>query len=449
MRKRWTIQNWRNFKILQQPKWNNKKVLNQVIENLSKNPPLVFVDEIKTLKKNLADASTGKRFLLQGGDCAETFSNFSANDIKDKLKILLQMSVVLTYGASCNVIRLGRIAGQFAKPRSLNIETNNGVSLPSYRGDAVNELEFSKKKRTPNPKRMLKAYYQSAATLNLLRAFTNGGFANIDKIQHWNHEFIKNSRQGKKYKNLTTKIDNTLEFMAAAGLKRKSLTNDNFSAFFTSHEALLLDYESSLSRQDSITKKWYGCSAHFLWVGDRTRQLNSAHVEFLSGLDNPIGIKAGPSIKPHELVALCKKLNPSNELGKLTIITRMGADLIYKKLPPLIKIIKKNKLNVLWVCDPMHANTYKSKSGYKTRHFDTILQELQSFFELHYQNDSIPGGLHFEFTGENVTECLGGAQAISDIDLKSKYETACDPRLNNEQSLEMAFLMADLIRNKL
>ncbi len=442
----WTPESWQSLIAEQQPDWNNTETYNRVIQEIAKYPPLVFAGEVRALKQHLAKAAQGNGFLIQGGDCAETFGEFRANTIREKLKILLQMSVILTYGASCNVIKVGRIAGQFAKPRSANTETRDGIELPSYRGDAVNDIEFSEKKRIPNPKRLLKAYNQSAATLNLLRAFTTGGFADLNKIHTWNQEFIVQSPQGKRYEETAKNIDDALTFMRAVGINPETQNTLKLTEFFTSHEALLLGYEHALTRQDSITKKWYTCSGHFLWIGDRTRQLESAHVEFLSGVDNPIGIKVGPSITEDELLKLIEKLNPENIWGRITLITRMGADKIRKKLPPLIQKIDENGKNVLWVCDPMHANTYKSDTGFKTRHFDTILEELEHFFAIHRAEGTVPGGVHFELTGDNVTECLGGAREINDIDLGTKYETACDPRLNNEQSLELAFLVTDLLR---
>ena len=443
----WTPDSWKHLTAAQQPDWENSKGYTKVVSELSSYPPLVFAGEVRALKQQLGDAAQGNGFLIQGGDCAETFDDFRADSIRDKLKILLQMSVVLTYGASCNVVKLGRIAGQFAKPRSANTETRDGIELPSYRGYAVNDINFNEESRKQNPKRLLRTYNQSAATLNLLRAFTTGGFADLNKVHMWNQEFIAQSPQGKKYEKIANSIDDALTFMKAVGI-----TSDNTSAlklaeFFTSHEALLLGYEHALTRQDSLTEKWYNCSAHFLWIGDRTRQPNGAHVEFLSGVDNPIGIKVGPTINKEELISLCEKLNPENEWGRLTLISRMGADTVRSKLPPLIKAIKESGQKVLWVCDPMHGNTYKTTNGYKTRHFDTILEELEHFFAIHRAEKTIPGGVHFELTGDNVTECLGGAQKISDSDLKSRYETACDPRLNNEQSLELAFLVTDLLRN--
>ena len=448
MTKEWTLKSWQEFKAEQQPGWETTTNYSSVLNKIKNYPPLVFAGEVRALKEQLANAAQGKGFLIQGGDCAETFENFKADIIKNKLKVLLQMSLVLTYGASCNIIKVGRIAGQFAKPRSSNMEKRGTIELPSYRGDAVNDIKFSLKERTPNPKRLLQAYNQAAATLNLLRAFTTGGFADLSQAQLWNQEFISQSPQGKRYANITNKIDDALKFMKSVGINTQLKTQLKSTEFYTSHEALLLGYEESLTRKDSLTNEWYDCSGHFLWIGDRTRQLNGAHVEFLSGINNPIGIKVGPSITQNELLQLCEKLNPNNEWGRLSLITRMGADNIRKMLPPLIKTIKKNKKKVLWVCDPMHGNTYKTKTGYKTRHFDTILEEIEHFFAIHKAENTIPGGVHFELTGENVTECMGGARQISDTDLRKNYETACDPRLNNEQSLELGFLITDLLRNQ-
>ena len=448
MGKSWTPDSWKILPAEQQPDWEKSEAYSKVISEISGYPPLVFSGEVRALKQQLGDAAQGNGFLIQGGDCAETFDDFRADSIRDKLKILLQMSVVLTYGASCNVVKLGRIAGQFAKPRSANTETRDGIELPSYRGDAVNDINFNEDSRKQNPKRLLRTYNQSAATLNLLRAFTTGGFADLNKVHIWNQEFIAQSPQGKRYEEIANSIDDALIFMKAVGINSDNTSALKLAEFFTSHEALLLGYEHALTRQDSLTGKWYNCSAHFLWIGDRTRQPNGAHVEFLSGVDNPIGIKVGPTINEEELITLCEKLNPENEWGKLTLISRMGADTVRSKLPPLIKTIKESGQKVLWVCDPMHGNTYKTDNGYKTRHFDTILEELEHFFAIHRAEETIPGGVHFELTGDNVTECLGGAREISDSDLNSRYETACDPRLNNEQSLELAFLVTDLLRNR-
>ena len=443
----WTTESWQKLTAAQQPDWKKNKDYTKVLSKISNYPPLVFAEEVRALKQQLGDAAQGNGFLIQGGDCAETFLDFRADSIRDKLKILLQMSVVLTYGASCNVVKLGRIAGQFAKPRSSNTETREGIKLPSYRGDAVNDINFDEKNRKPNPKRMLQTYNQSAATLNLLRAFTTGGFADLNKVHLWNQEFIAQSPQGKRYEKIAKSIDEALTFMQAVGINSDNTAALKLTEFFTSHEALLLGYEHALTRQDSLSEKWYICSAHFLWIGDRTRQPEGAHVELLSGVDNPVGIKIGPSTTTFDLLSLCEKLNSENEWGRLTLITRMGADIIRRQLPPLIRAVKDKGHNVLWICDPMHGNTYKSKTGYKTRHFDTILEELEHFFAIHRAEGTIPGGVHFELTGANVTECTGGAREISDEDLEIKYETACDPRLNNEQSLELAFLVTDLLRN--
>ena len=448
MGKSWTPDSWKILPAEQQPDWEKSEAYSKVISEISGYPPLVFAGEVMALKQQLGDAAQGNGFLIQGGDCAETFDDFRADSIRDKLKILLQMSVVLTYGASCNVVKLGRIAGQFAKPRSANTETRDGIELPSYRGDAVNDINFNEDSRKQNPKRLLRTYNQSAATLNLLRAFTTGGFADLNKVHVWNQEFIAQSPQGKRYEEIANSIDDALIFMKAVGINSDNTSALKLAEFFTSHEALLLGYEHALTRQDSLTGKWYNCSAHFLWIGDRTRQPNGAHVEFLSGVDNPIGIKVGPTINEEDLITLCEKLNPKNEWGKLTLISRMGADTVRSKLPPLIKTIKESGQKVLWVCDPMHGNTYKTDNGYKTRHFDTILEELEHFFAIHRAEETVPGGVHFELTGDNVTECLGGAREISDSDLNSRYETACEPRLNNEQSLELAFLVTDLLRNR-
>ena len=445
MSKKWSLNSWVEKQIYQQPNWYNHDKHKKVINEISKYPPLVFAGEIRTLKSQLAEVAKGNSFLIQGGDCAETFNDFNANSIKNKLKILLQMSVVLTYGASRNIVKIGRIAGQFAKPRSSDFETRGDVTLPIYRGDAINGIDFTIESRQHNSERLLKTYNQSASTLNLLRAFTYGGFADLNKVHLWNQKFISSSPQGKKYKKIAANIDGALQFMDAVGISSPKFSTLRTSELYTSHEALLLDYEQALTRKDTLSNSWYDCSAHFLWIGDRTRQVDGAHVEFLSGVNNPIGIKAGPSLTPDNLVKLAYKLNPNNELGRLTVITRMGAKKINNYLPKLIECAKKEGLNLLWVCDPMHGNTYKSETGYKTRHFDTMLEEIQKFFKIHKKYNTIPGGIHFEMTGEKVTECLGGAQKINDDDLKNRYETACDPRLNNEQSLELAFQITELL----
>ena len=447
MKQKWTPETWQSLHAEQQPKWPDTSVYNKVLTEISTFPPLIFAGEVRTLTNQLADAAKGKSFVIQGGDCAETFSDFKADSIRDKLKILLQMSVVLTYGASCNVIKIGRIAGQFAKPRSDDFESRNEETLPSYRGDAVNNIDFTTSDRTPNPKRMLRSYNQSAATLNLLRAFTSGGFADLNKVHIWNQEFIRSSSQGEKYESIANSIGDALNFMNAVGISSDNSASLRLTEFYTSHEALLLGYEQALTRQDSLTGDWFDCSAHFLWIGNRTRQTEGAHVEFLSGVHNPLGIKISADITGEELIQLIDKLNPNNDWGRITLISRMGADKIETHLPLLIEKIKSEGKRVLWLCDPMHGNTYKSKTGYKTRHFDTILKEIVSFFKIHKSCGTVPGGVHFELTGDHVTECLGGAQEISDVDLEHKYESACDPRLNNEQSLELSYLITDLLRN--
>ena len=446
MKKTWNPESWKSFPIKQQPNWVNNNLLGNIIKELKSFPPLVFAGEVENLTNHLKKASKGEAFVIQGGDCAETFSDFSANSIKDKLKIILQMSAVLTYGAKSNIIKIGRIAGQFAKPRSNQFETINSVTLPSYQGDSVNKIEFNERSRQPNPHRLIKAYNQSAATLNLLRAFTNGGFANIEKVDSWKQSFIATSEQGQKYKEIAESINRAIEFINTIGISNIN-SQTRITEFFTSHEALLLDYEQSLTRKDSSSNNWYDCSAHFLWVGDRTRQIKGAHIEFLSGINNPIGIKIGPTFNPNDLLPLLNKLNPNNLSGKISLIIRFGVKYIDEKLPELVNIVKNHNKNVLWISDPMHGNTFKTADDIKTRDFSIILDELKKFFSIHNKLGSIPGGVHFELTGNNVTECIGGSQKISSEDLKYHYETACDPRLNNQQSLELAYLITNLINN--
>ena len=448
--KHWTKSSWKKYSTHQQPEWPDENKYKKIINEISTYPPLIFDKEAELLKKYLADASEGKNFVIQGGDCAETFIDFNSKSIHDKLKILLQMSVIIAHGASSNVIRIGRIAGQFAKPRSSKSEMRGNTSLPSYRGDAINDIAYDETSRTPNPDRIIKAYHQSAATLNLLRAFTNGGFTDLSKIKEWNEKFIDNSNTEEKYDEIVKKINESVKFFETIG-GYNSNQNMPFkmAEFFTSHEALLLDYESALTHKNNITNKWYCCSAHFLWVGNRTRNIDGAHIEFLRGIGNPIGIKISSSMKTEELLNICNKLNPQNEKGKLTLISRMGSKKINTYLPSLINAIQKEGINVLWMCDPMHGNTYKLKSGYKTRDFDTIMNELESFFSIHHNLGTIPGGIHLEFTGEHVTECLGGTDNIIDNDLRTQYATACDPRLNINQSLELAYRITKLlIKNK-
>jgi len=441
----WSKSSWRNFKAMQQPNWPDLKKFEDVLKDLSVLPPLVFAGEIRELKKILAKAVRGDAFLLQGGDCSEDFSRCTAPVIRETLKVLLQMAVTLTYAGGKPVAKVGRIAGQYAKPRSSDTETINGVELPSYRGDMVNSIEPTALARTPDPERMLKGYNMSAATLNLLRAFTRGGFAALHRVQAWNQEFVKQSPMGRSYQRLAKQISQAINFMDIIGIPTDTAQIMQ-AQFFTSHEALLLGYEESLTRQDSTTGEWYDCSAHMLWIGDRTRQVDGAHIEFLRGVLNPLGIKVGPKHDIDEIIKVIEILNPDNEAGRITIITRFGVKEIEKYLPELIRSVKRSGLEVVWCCDPMHANTFTVGSGHKTRNFDDILSELRCFFELHWAEGTIPGGVHFELTGDNVTECLGGARQLGDENLSEKYLTTCDPRLNAEQSLEMAFQIAEMIR---
>ena len=443
--KEWNKTSWRDFEALQQPKWPNQESVDKVLADLTHLPPLVFAGEIRSLKAQLAKAVTGEAFLLQGGDCSEEFAQVSAPKIRDMLRVLLQMSVVLTYAGGKPIIKVGRIAGQFAKPRSADTETIDGIELPSYRGDMVNCAEFAKGPRTPNPKYMLKGYNMAASTLNLLRAFTRGGFGSLHRVQAWNQEFVAHSPMGRSYDRLARQIDQTIKFMETIGIAADNPLIEQ-TQLFTSHEALLLQYEESMTRQDSTTGGWYDCSAHMVWIGERTRQVDGAHVEFLRGVLNPIGIKVGPTNDPDDIKRLLEKLNPENEAGRITLITRLGVKGVETSLPPLLREMKREGHNIVWTCDPMHANTYTAASGLKTRNFNDILSELTSFFNIHSSEGTIPGGVHFEMTGENVTECTGGAHNIVDAELSKNYLTTCDPRLNAEQSLEVAFQIADMIR---
>jgi len=442
----WTKSSWQNYTALQQPNWPDKAMLQDALGTLSKLPPLVFAGEIRTLKQLLGDASQGKAFLLQGGDCSEDFNNCTAPGIRESLKVILQMAVVLSYAGGKPVIKVGRIAGQYAKPRSSDTENVNGVELSSYRGDMVNSPEPTKEARIPDPNRMVKGYYLAASTLNILRAFTKGGYAALNRVTAWNNEFVKTSPMGRSYERLAKQIDQALHFMGIIGL---DVDNPLLSqaSFFTSHEALLLGYEEALTRQDSTTGLWYDCSAHMLWIGDRTRQLDGAHIEFLSGVLNPIGMKVGPNHDIDELKRIIDKLNPENEPGRLTLITRFGAKDIDNYLPSLLREMKQEGYNLVWSCDPMHGNTYTAETKHKTRNFNDILQEIQCFFQIHWAEGTIPGGIHFELTGDNVTECIGGGRNIMDKNLQENYLTNCDPRLNAEQSLEIAFQVAEMIRS--
>ncbi len=445
MKKKWKKNSWRDFNISQQPTYADKKKLKLVEEKIEKLPPLVFAGEVRSLKEKLKKVALGEAFLLQGGDCAESFSDFSANNLRDSFKVLLQMSAVLTYATSLPVVKIGRMAGQFAKPRSDNYEIKKGIKLPSYRGDIINDIAFNEKSRTPNPNRLLDAYSQSAYALNLIRAFASGGFADLEKVHNWNLDFVKRSTK-KKYFELANSITDALNFMKACGFNKENVPEFKQVDFYTSHEALLLNYEQALTREDSINGGWYDCSAHMLWIGERTRNLDEAHVEYMRGIENPIGIKIGPKVEEDYLIDLLNTLNPNNELGRVTLITRMGSDNIYKKLPLLIKKIKTSKKNVIWSCDPMHANTFKSSTGYKTRSFDKILSEIEAFFKVHHSENSFPGGIHLEITGLDVTECIGGSQKIKEENLSDRYHTHCDPRLNASQGLDLAFKLSDFLK---
>ncbi len=443
----WTPDSWRMKPAKQAPVYPDEEALGRAEAQLARFPPLVFAGEARNLKAELARVAAGKSFLLQGGDCAESFAEFSANNIRDSFKVFLQMAVVLTYGAALPVVKVGRVAGQFAKPRSEESERQGGVELPSYRGDIINGIEFEAAARTPDPQRMVQAYNQSAATLNLLRAFALGGFADLHKVHRWTQDFVLKSSAGARYQELADRITEALAFMEACGLTSESTPSVREVSFFTSHEALLLPYERALTRQDSLTGDWYGCSAHLLWIGDRTRQADGAHVEFLRGVKNPLGLKCGPSLAPDDLLRLADALNPANEPGRLTLIARMGMDLVEKKLPPLIRAVEREGKKVVWACDPMHGNTVKSANGYKTRAFDRILGEVRRFFAVHQAEGTFAGGVHFEMTGQEVTECIGGAQAIDESQLADRYHTHCDPRLNATQALELAFLIAEELKS--
>ena len=432
---------WRDLPAAQQPVWPDAEALATAVRTLSSYPPLVFAGECDVLKARLADAAAGKAFVLQGGDCAETFASATADNIRDRIKTILQMAAVLTYGASMPVIKVGRIAGQFAKPRSSNEETRDGVTLPTYRGDMVNEFPFTIQARTPDPDRLVRAYNASSATLNLVRAFTTGGFADLRHVHDWNRGFVANSANA-RYERIAGDIDKAMKFMAACGADFDALRTVEF---FASHEALLLDYERPLTRIDSRTGLPYDVSSHFVWVGERTRDLDGAHIDFVSRIRNPIGVKVSPKADPDYLLRLIEKLDPEREPGRLTFITRMGSGTVRDALPAIVEKVTASEAVVTWICDPMHGNTFESPSGYKTRRFDDIVDEVRGFFEVHRALGTIPGGIHIELTGNDVTECLGGAGEIVDADLEMRYETLCDPRLNHQQSLELAFLVAEML----
>jgi 3-deoxy-7-phosphoheptulonate synthase len=442
----WSPSSWRDRPIVQVPEYPDADALATVERDLRHYPPLVFAGEARRLQRALADVCEGEKFLLQGGDCAESFAEFHPNNIRDTFRVMLQMAVVLTYGAAVPVIKVGRVAGQFAKPRSADLETVDGVTLPSYRGDMINGMEFTPEARIPDPQRLIHAYNQSAATLNLLRAFSQGGYADLHQVHLWTLGFVANSPQGDRYRDLAERLNETLKFMAACGLTSETTPQIRETDFFTSHEALMLVYEEAMTRVDSTTGDWYDTSAHFLWIGERTRQLDGAHVEFLRGVRNPLAVKLGPGIGADELIRLSDALNPVNEPGRLTLIVRMGAEKLESVLPKLIRAVEREGRKVAWVSDPMHANTVQSASGFKTRHFSRILEEVRTFFEIHRAEGTYAGGVHFEMTGQDVTECVGGAQAITEANLGVRYNTHCDPRLNASQALELAFLLAEMLK---
>ena len=446
----WQPNSWRDHPIKQVPDYPDAEKLAGVEAKLAAMPPLVFAGEAQSLKRQLGEVAEGRAFLLQGGDCAESFAEFSANNIRDSFKVILQMAVGLTFGASMPVVKVGRVAGQFAKPRSSPMEAVDGIELPSYRGDMINAMPFTEKDRVPDPKRLLRVYEQSAATLNLLRAFAQGGLADLTKVHSWVTEFLSGTPQANRFQELAGRIEESLNFMRACGITPKTARPLAETDFYTSHESLLLNYEEALTRRDTITdeKDWYATSAHMIWIGDRTRQPDGAHVEYMRGIANPIGLKCGPSLDPDELVRLIETLNPDNVPGRLTLIARMGADKVRAGLPPLLKAVKASGAKVVWCCDPMHGNTIKASSGYKTRRVKDVMAEVQGFFDAHDDIGTYPGGVHFEMTGQNVTECVGGVVDVTEARLGDRYHTHCDPRLNGAQALELAFLIADLLKQR-
>ena len=442
----WVPSTWRDKPAAQQPDWPDQAALDRAVKQLAALPPLVFAGEARNLQADLAAVRNGEAFLLQAGDCAESFDDFSADGIRDKLKVILQMAVVLTYGTGVPTVKVGRIAGQFAKPRSSPTETVGDLELPSFRGHIVSGHAATAEARTPDPERLVAAYHQAASTLNLLRAFTKGGFADLNKVHLWNQEFVQSSREGLRYEAIASEIDRAMRFMRACGIDLEKEAHLHQVDFYTSHEALLLGYEEALTRQDSLTGDWYDCSAHLLWIGERTRQLDGAHVEFLSGVKNPLGLKLGPAATPSEALELCRRLDPERQPGRLCIISRMGAAQVEDHLPALVEAVEDAGHPVVWVCDPMHGNTFTSETGHKTRRFDDVLAEIEGFFSVMRAAGVWPGGVHIELTGDDVTECLGGAEAVSEDQLDHRYETTCDPRLNARQSLDLAFRVAELLR---
>ena len=442
----WSPASWRSLPAVQQPDWPDPDALAAVRERLSGLPPLVFAGEARALLAALEDVCAGRAFLLQAGDCVESFRDVSAPAIREKLKVLLQMSAVLTYGATLPVVKVGRIAGQFAKPRSEPTEVVNGVEIPSFRGHVVHSDEQTPEARTPDPERLIQGYYQAASTLNLLRAFAKGGFADLTLVHTWNREFVANSPAGQRYEALADEIERALRFMQAIGIDLERERTLHEVEVWTSHEGLLLEYEEALTRKDSLTGEWYDCSAHLLWIGERTRDPDGAHVEFFSGVRNPVAVKLGPTATPEDAVGLAERLNPGRIPGRLTFVARLGASRVRELLPPLLRALRETEIPVVWVCDPMHANLVRTPLGTKTRHFETIWEELQGFFAAHREVGTWPGGVHLEFTGEDVTECLGGSEAVLEEQLDHRYESLCDPRLNGRQSLDLAFRVAELMR---
>ena len=446
MANNWSKDSWRNKPVVQVPEYDDQKALEKVEKRLSSYPPLVFAGEARRLKEHLAKVCRGEAFLLQGGDCAESFAEHNPDNIRDTFRVILQMAIVLTFGAGCPVIKVGRIAGQFAKPRSAPLEKQGEIELPSYRGDIINNIEFVEDLRIPDPERQIMAYRQSASTLNLLRAFAQGGYANLDHVHKWNMGFVKESKQGEQYEQVANRISEALDFMDAVGINSNTTPELRSVDFYTSHESLLLGYEECLTRVDSTSGDWYDTSAHMLWIGDRTRQPDGAHIEFVRGIKNPIGMKCGPSLDSDELLKLIDLINPSNEEGRLTLITRYGADNLDDHLPILIRAVEKEGKKVVWSCDPMHGNTIKASNGYKTRPLDSILTEVKQFIDIHESEGTYAGGVHIEMTGQIVTECLGGTQKISEEDLTDRYHTHCDPRLNANQALDLSFLISERLK---
>ena len=447
MNNNWTPSSWQTFPAVQQPQWPDTGALDNALKQISAFPPLVFAGEARSLQTALGQVASGNAFLLQAGDCAESFEEFSAVNIREKLRVILQMAVMLTYSMGVPVVKVGRIAGQFAKPRSNNTETIDGVELPVFRGHMVNGPDAHAEARIPNPDRLVQAYHQAASTLNLVRAFTKGGFADLNRVHAWNQEFVAQSAEGKRYEDVASEIERALAFMRACGIDTETNTALHQVDVYTSHEALILGYEEALTRQDSLTGGWYDCSAHMLWIGERTRQLDGAHVEFLRGVGNPIGCKIGKTTDVDYVLSLCETLNPARIPGRLTLISRMGAKDVEEALRPLLRAVRDAGHPVVWACDPMHGNTYSAPNGRKTRHLEDIVKEITGFVKAHRAEGTWPGGIHIELTGENVTECLGGSEGLGNDDLDTRYETVCDPRLNGRQSIDLAFRVAELIRS--